>query len=230
MHNSRYFPLILAFAGGLLLFAAWPVSPLTFLIFVAWIPLLWIEANVKSRKKFFGLTYIMMLVWNLSTTWWIWNASPPGAVAAFLANSLIMCLPWLGFRIAKKWLGEKLAYIALIAFWMGFEYLHLHDWGLSWPWLTLGNVFATHTEWIQWYEFTGTSGGTLWVLASNILIFILIKEYQVNGRSKKYFTYLVGWLLLFSIPALIYNLIIGKGKSESPGQQNIVVVQPNIDP
>ncbi|MBP6231951.1 MAG: apolipoprotein N-acyltransferase, partial [Chitinophagaceae bacterium] len=132
---KRFINLYIAIASGLLLWAAWPVSPLTFLIFVAWVPLLWLESKVESRKKFFLLTYVTMFIWNVATTWWIWNASPPGGVAAFLANSLLMCLPWLGFKIAKKWLGEKIGYISLIAFWMCFEYIHLQDWGLSWPWL-----------------------------------------------------------------------------------------------
>ena len=90
---KRFTNLYLAIGGGILLWAAWPASPLTLLIFFAWLPLLWLESKVESRKKFFGLTYITMFVWNVSTTWWIWNASAPGAISAFLANSLLMCLP-----------------------------------------------------------------------------------------------------------------------------------------
>jgi apolipoprotein N-acyltransferase len=108
--------------------------------------------NSKSRKKFLVSLMLLCSSGMLPTTWWIWNASAPGALAAFFANSLIMCLPWLGFRIVKKRLGEKIGYISLIAFWMCFEYIHLQDWGLSWPWLTLGNAFATHPQWVQWYE------------------------------------------------------------------------------
>src|SRR5690348_2815240 len=114
--TNRYTDLLLALASGLLLYASWPVSPLTFLIFVAWIPLLWAEASVKGRRKFFGIVYLTMFIWNVSTTWWIWNASIPGSLGAFFANSLIMCLPWLGYRSAKKRLGEKWGYVALIAF------------------------------------------------------------------------------------------------------------------
>lgn len=229
MLPNRYHPILLALGCGLLLFAAWPVSPFTLLIFVAWVPLLWLETMVKSRKRFFAYTYLAMLIWNLAATWWIWNASPPGAIAAFLANSLIMCLPWLGYSISKKWLGERWSYFVLVAFWMTFEFIHLTDWGLSWPWLTLGNAFATHTEWIQWYEYTGTSGGTLWIWASNILIFILLKEYQQNGRSKKYITMLVGWLFLFLIPAYVFSGLSIKSVEQGT-TNNIVVVQPNIDP
>lgn len=226
---SRFYNLFLAISSSLLLFLSWPVSPLTFLIFVAWIPLLWIESKVKSRKKFFGLVYVTMFIWNVSTTWWIWNASIPGALAAFFANSLIMCLPWIGYKIAKKRLGEKLGFVALIAFWMCFEYIHLLDWGLSWPWLTLGNSFATHPDWVQWYEYTGTSGGTLWILLSNVILFSLFKEYQLNGRSRRYFLTLAGWAILIVLPLFIHGHSNYEGTSDAPGQ-NIVIVQPNIDP
>lgn len=169
-----------------------------------------------------------MFVWNVSTTWWIWNASPPGAIGAFLANSLLMCFPWLGFKIAKKWLGERIGYLALIAFWMCFEYIHLQDWGLSWPWLTLGNAFATHPEWVQWYEYTGTSGGSLWILLINILLFLHVKN-NWNRATGKSYKNLSASLLLLVLP--ISFSIISTIRMKLPGRQsNVVVVQPNIDP
>jgi apolipoprotein N-acyltransferase len=225
---NRYLPFLLALSSGLLLWAAWPVSPLNFLLFVAWIPLLWLEATVSSRRKFFGYTYITMFLWNVLTTWWIWNASAPGAVAAFLANSLLMCFPWLGFKIAKKWLGEKTGYIALIAFWMCFEYIHLQDWGLSWPWLTLGNGFATHPEWVQWYSYTGVSGGSLWILVVNLLLFHYFRDNlnRSGGRSYRYLGMAVAALFL---PILI-SFLVPLVKTSPATNSNIVVVQPNIDP
>lgn len=170
-----------------------------------------------------------MFTWNVATTWWIWNASAEGAIAAFLANSLLMCFPWLGYKIVKNRFGKAIGFISLIAFWMCFEYIHLLDWGLSWPWLTLGNVFATHTEWIQWYEYTGTSGGTLWVLLSNILLFSLFSEYQVHGRSSAYFKQMLAWLMIMILP-FILTIQKNKKKSSEVSEKNIVVVQPNIDP
>jgi apolipoprotein N-acyltransferase len=186
---------------------------------------------VESRKKFFGLVYITMLVWNVATTWWIWNASPPGAIGAFLANSLLMCIPWLGFKIAKKRLGATMGYISLIAFWMCFEYIHLSDWGLSWPWLTLGNAFATHTEWVQWYEYTGTSGGTFWILLVNVFLFLHISK-NVNSVQKKSYKHLVIAIISLFIPITV-SLFLNSLKFPQKIHQkisNIVVVQPNIDP
>lgn len=228
---NRFYNLFLAITSGILLFLAWPVSPLTFLIFVAWIPLLWVETKINSRKKFFGLVYVTTFIWNVATTWWIWNASIPGACAAFFANSFIMCLPWLGYKIAKKRLGEKMGFVALVAFWMCFEYIHLMDWGLSWPWLTLGNSFATHPDWIQWYEYTGTSGGTLWVLLVNIFLFLHIKNNFKSDTQKSYKHLLIGIVLLIA-PVGISILIksANKRSDAGPSDRNIVIVQPNIDP
>jgi apolipoprotein N-acyltransferase len=225
---KQYINILIALTGGILLWACWPVSPSSFLIFVAWTPLLWLESTVKSRRKFFALTYLIMFTWNIATTWWIWNASPPGATAAFMANSLLMCLPWLGYRSAKKWLGERIGYIALIAFWMCFEYIHLQDWGLSWPWLTLGNVFATHPEWIQWYEYTGTSGGSLWILVVNIFLFLHIKN-NFNRQAGKTYKYLSTGILLLVFPIAV-SMLGSSHKTAGETGPNIVIVQPNIDP
>ena len=45
----------------------------------------------------------------------------------------------------------------LVTSWMALEYLHLR-WEFTWPWLTLGNVFAGAHTWVQWYELTGVFG------------------------------------------------------------------------
>jgi apolipoprotein N-acyltransferase len=225
---KRFTNLYIAIGSGLLLYAAWPASPLTLLIFVAWLPLLWLESIVESRKKFFWLTYVTMFTWNIATTWWIWNASPPGGAAAFLANSLLMCFPWLGFKIIKKKWGERMGYVSLVAFWMCFEFIHLQDWGLSWPWLTLGNAFATRPEWVQWYEYTGSSGGTLWILLINILLFLHLKKNQDRTTAKTYRN-LLSVVVLLIIP-ILFSFSLSFDMTLPKTKMNIVVVQPNIDP
>ena len=98
-----------------------------------------------------------------------------------------------------------------------FEYLHF-NWDLSWPWLTLGNAFAHYPSFIQWYEYTGTLGGSLWILLANIFLFQF-----VNNKSK----YLL-FSLVIAIPILFSFLI--DSKNEKGKVVEIVVVQPNIDP
>lgn len=215
--------------SGLLLFAAWPVSPLTFLIFFGFVPLLFIGEKITKTSSFFWHVFLAMLIWNASTTWWIWNSTDIGSVAAIIANSLLMCLPWWGFFAVKKRLPKIMGYAALISFWMLFEYIHL-NWQLSWPWLTLGNVFANHPEWIQWYEFTGVSGGTIWVLLSNLLIYEIIQSVLAKELLSKILlqsTYLLILPILFSSYNFFFYLKPSNSKNTA---QNVVIVQPNIDP
>ena len=231
---KRYSGFFIALAGSILLWAAWPTSPLTLLIFIAWIPLLWIEDHVSNWKKLFGLTYLHMLFWNIATTWWVWNASPAGAMGAFIANSLVMCVPWLLFYFTKKQFGRWIGYSSLIVFWLTFEYIH-HNWELSWPWLTLGNSFATHPEWVQWYEYSGSTGGSLWVLLVNIIAYAIFSEYRHNGKTKAYYITLAAWIAVLAIPILISGIMISSEKKNiatalSTATKNVVIVQPNIDP
>ncbi len=171
----------------------------------------------------------------------MWNSTDVGSIAAFIANSLIMCLPWWGYRVCKRNFGARLGYAALILFWMGFEYIHL-NWQLSWPWLTLGNVFASHPDWVQWYEYTGTSGGTLWVLLMNVLIYDIIKKYDVGStryevkntklevRGAKYeLRKLFPAISVLVIPFILSFVVKPTGAPATPAA-NVLIIQPNIDP
>lgn len=230
----KLLPLLASLAGAVLLWAAWPVSPLTLLIFVAWIPMLWLEANVNSWKKFTGYTLIHMFLWNLLITWWVALASAPGAVGAFVVNSIAMTIPWLLFYFTKRRLGQRIGYAGLIVYWLAFEFLH-HNWDLAWPWLTLGNSFAVQPGWVQWYQYTGASGGTLWILVTNLLAWSLINHYRNGERGREYRIRLAGLVLLLTTPILLSRLIISSEKKIASAawagaDRNIVVVQPNIDP
>ncbi|MDR1345224.1 MAG: apolipoprotein N-acyltransferase, partial [Bacteroidales bacterium] len=101
-------------------------------------------------------------------------------------------------------------------------------WDLTWPWLNLGNVFASVTTWVQWYEYTGAFGGTLWVLAANFLVYYMLKA--IRGTTKvKIITAsaLVAWL---AVPLLVSLLIYYHHTPKQSGAGiEAVVVQPNTD-
>lgn len=214
----------LAILSGILLWAAWPMSSLTFLIFFALLPLLYLGVVTASRRKFLLFTFLSMAIWNALTTWWVWNASPHGAVAAVIINATVMSFPWFIYHIAlKKTSVGNAVWIWLFA-WMSMEYFHLQDWGMSWPWITLGNVFALKTNWIQWYSFTGVSGGSFWVLLVNLLLFQLITAASKGPRKAA----LTASALL--LPLIISYLVSYQQQIPKGSGPNIVVVQPNVDP
>jgi apolipoprotein N-acyltransferase len=185
----------LSILSGILLAYSWPAIGISYLIFFAWIPLLLIaEAFLISRKnytslKVYGYAYLSFLIWNVGATWWVKNASFEGALMAFLANSALMAGVFtLVFNLRRRFQVNNSIWL-LLPFWLGAEYLH-HDWDLSWPWLTLGNVFAGDIQLIQWYEFTGTGGGSLWILTINILLLQLYRSWTQKQMLKHFSIYL----------------------------------------
>ncbi|MFY7653370.1 MAG: apolipoprotein N-acyltransferase [Chitinophagaceae bacterium] len=220
---KKYQPILLSLLSGSLFVAAWPVSNFTICIFLAFVPLFLIHHYSSKLLAAMGYTFLAILIWNVGTTWWIWNSTDVGSIAAMIANSLLMCLPWWGYATAKKKFSTALATLFFSCFWMLFEWIHL-NWDLSWPWLTLGNVFALQTSWIQWYEFTGVAGGTIWILLVNVTIFICWQKKQ------KLWGILAFAALI--IPVLLSYLIINKYENSIAvnKEQQVVIVQPNIDP
>jgi len=127
----------------------------------------------------------------------------------------------------NKIIKSNYSFLILPIFWIGFEYLHL-NWDLSWPWLTLGNVFASHPHWIQWYSFTGVLGGTSWIFLINLLIF---KLYQYKSDPYLRNIYLSLVILGVFIPIYLSNFLYNKTINlVSDDTVNIMIVQPNIDP
>jgi apolipoprotein N-acyltransferase len=226
----------LAVLSGLMIAAAWPVRGLAPLAFVAFIPLLYIQdriGNKENPKKgsIFVLSFITFLIWNALTTWWVWKTTAIGTIGMILLNSLFMTTVFWAYHFVKTRLYDnKKGYYILIIFVLAFEYLHLH-WQLNWPWLNLGNVFSHYHTWVQWYSITGIAGGTLWVLAANILIYKYLLSFrpQRSEVEKSQPFYVVTILCLLFIP-LIISKIQYFSYSEQGEDVELIVVQPNLDP
>ncbi len=218
----------LATFGGAILALGFPPFPLTFLIFIGFIPFLQLEKDIAESREgtskwtVFKYSFHGFLVWNILATYWIANTTFVASLFAFFVNSFLMTIPFVLFHQTKKTMGETNGYMAFVAYWITFEYLHLH-WDLSWPWLTLGNSLSEWPIFVQWFEYTGVFGGSLWILIINYLIFKFIN--RVPGESHK--GYLIPVLLIapMLISTLIYVLHEEKGK-----EQQVVIVQPNYEP
>jgi len=234
MKLTRIQRYLASISAGLLLVLSFPFTgSLTPLIFVALVPLLLVEDNIYVNRykgsKLLWHAYITFFIYNIGSTWWIWNADVTGAWMAFILNSLLMAIAFYFIHFTKKKLGEKFGILTYFSIWLGFEYIH-HNWELSWPWLSFGNVFSIQTSWIQWYEYTGILGGTFWVLATNLLFFRLVK-YIISLENKRNFSprKIVFPFLITIIPISI-SLWIDFTYEEQGIAKEIVITQPNIDP
>lgn len=238
--RNRAFYLLTALLTGLLWALAWPaIGGITPLAFIAWVPLLWAEERYARSDKaerprnFMPYVMLALLIWNLLTTWWLGFVSESAGTRLFtligpnVGNVLVMSVPWLAFRIARRGLGGWGARLALPVFWLAFERFHMH-WDLSWPWLTLGNVFAQHPEWVQWYEVTGHLGGTIWVWAANLaLLFVALDR---AGKSQGLVTKrALAAALVIALP-LAGSYVRYFNFQEEGEPAGVVMVQPDIDP
>jgi apolipoprotein N-acyltransferase len=220
--SNRFF---LSLLTGVLLWAAWPANGFAPLLFIAWVPLLLVENSFFNdhqvkKRKLFGYVYLSFLLWNLLTTWWVYFASDWGSVVAILCNTLFMALVFQLFHFTRCKIKNNWSYVALPVYWIAFEYLHL-NWELTWPWLTLGNGFASYTQIVQWYEYSGTLGGSLWIIAVNILLLLFI----IKKDKRK----LWSGIALIVVPVFL-SWIIYSNYNEKYNPVNVVVVQPNVDP
>lgn len=232
---KRIYSLLLSILSGLLFTAAWPENGFAPLLFVAFVPLLFIEQSISDKSykysfiRFLPYVYLAFLIWNLLTTYWVWHSSPEGSIAAFTLNTLFISIVFSLFHVTKKRLGSTPGYLSMIVYWMSFEYLHLR-WELSWPWLTLGNGFSEYYTWIQWYEYTGVFGGALWVFIANIMIYQILRRVLILKESfASQLKRVLGVVFVIVIPIII-SLVIYANYEETEDPVEIVVVQPNIDP
>ena len=208
-----------------------------FLSLFGLIPLLCMDriATLNGTKHVWIYHYTTFVLWNAITTFWVCNATLGGGLFAIFANAFQMSLIFGLFRLSKKKFTGALPYIFLMVAWIAWERFYF-DAEISWPWLVLGNSFAQSTWAIQWYEYTGTLGGSLWIWACNLGLFGMMTAlsdgqwFTFNWKAKA-----ASFIGLFSIVTapFIASPVIGSRYKDAmtEGEKlDVLIVQPNIDP
>ncbi len=186
-------------------FLAWNFFGLLFVFSVA-IVFQFLSIYLKRPFwTFLSRVFLLLVLLNISVTFWLFNVSILEAINAFLFNSLIMSIPFI-----LTFFGEKIIRIKgellFIPLWAIFEVFH-GSWILGWPWLTFGNVMANQVYLVQWFSFLGIYSGSLWLLLLGYLfsqILFAVGEPQ-RGKTLKPF------ILLLFIP-VIFSLMLYFGK------------------
>ncbi len=239
-------PSLLALLSAALLWLGWPVhpAPLALVLLVAWVPFLRMEQLLTQRGasgwKVFRYSYLCLVLWNAFTTYWVSYSTLGGGITAVVLNALLMSAPVMAFYHTKRRVGPLLGYLSLPVYWIAFEQLHLH-WDLTWPWLTLGNGFAQANYLVQWYEYTGFLGGSVWMWTVNILACLSIKNSELKikneaapqASSKQLSIFHSQFLILFFLAAalpMLLSLLIGHNYQQKGVAADVLVVQPNVDP
>lgn len=234
---KKYQLWLLSLLSGLLMGLAWPVNGFTPLIFIAWVPLLFVRDYVRNNPQLFSrgamvlYSYVTFIVFNLFTTWWVSYSTIEGGIIAFVFNTLFMALTFGFAHIIDKYLFKKrTGFFILIFFWLAYEYLHM-NWDLTWSWLNMGNVFSEHPSWVQWYSITGTMGGTAWVIAVNLFVFAILDKVIISRKKlKPIFLSVIGLVVLIVLPFIWSNNIANSKNTDNWSSVNVLLLQPNIEP
>jgi len=236
----------LALLSGLLFILSWPaIGGMTPLVFIAWIPLLVIEdkrfkmRSERSARSIFWPVFLGFLLFNIGTTYFIlyirepsagpvaeWVSRISAAGLTYVLNSSFMAIVFWLFHASRRRLGDVPGYVGLVMFWLAFEFIH-YQWSINWPWLNLGNVFAERVKWVQWYEYTGVAGGTIWVLWVNIILFKWVKTRAEEGIIRKRS---ILWLIALILVPVSLSLKTYHGYEPKGEEVEIVLAQPNLDP
>ena len=175
LRNTIYY---LGFAA--LIFLAWYVQP--FFIFLAFVPIIDFASHSKLAVKGIIQLLLYLFTWNYIVTYWLCDIDFKKGILVFFLNSLLMSIPFLAtiFSCSRMQIKSKnLCFGIFLLYWIAFEYFH-HLWDLSWPWLTIGNVFASKPVFVNWYFYTGVMGGSVWILVVNFLVYKLMMHWREN--------------------------------------------------
>ena len=216
---NKKWPLVIC--AGILLGLSYPPFPFPFLQIPALILLFRLSDLTETNREAAYWSYFAFVIWNVIVTYWLMMATFWGGVAAILANSAVMTIPFVLQRLVQKRLNVP-AYIAIFqsAFWVSYEYLH-HHWDLAWPWLALGNAWSNVPLLVQYISFTGYLGISFWILLTSSLAYQAISK---NGRG----TALAAIFAAFFFPAV--SLVQYAAPDIQPSRKiDVLVVQPNID-
>lgn len=221
-HNSTKHRILLVLLSVALLASGWlGITGLTLL--VALIPLLIISENLSDSKRdfwrMFGWATLTFILWSASTVWWVWNATPLGPLAAGLVGTFYNLCGFMLYHYTSKRAPRALAYTMLVAVWIATEWVYNSADVMTFPWLLLGHGFSGDCWAVQWYEYTGIFGGTLWVLASNIAIFEVLRTRTTTAKVR------AGAITLLPI---LLSVVLLMTYTPSERTTQISVIQPNV--
>jgi len=230
---NKYILTALSVAGGVLSGLAWSSWCSGLVLLIAFVPFFLIETWLYenpgkfSIKAFFIYLLPGLFLFSMTGIGWMRAASITGAICVITGLSFLMAFTlWLAHLIRIK-AGNIPGFISLVTIWLSYEFISLNVNIVS-PWLNLGNGLAKDIMFVQWYEVTGTAGGTLWILCSNLFLTIYIVRHIAEEKDSGRF--LAAWLLIVIIPAAIsvtrYYTVESSGKAAT----EVLIIQPDTDP
>ncbi len=229
---NKYTLVGLSVIGGILSGIAWSGWCSGLVLLISFVPFflledyLYMHRTKYSPNAFFIYLLPGFVIFGIIALAWTRIASITGAICVIMGLSFLMAFALWMSHVIRLRAGNIAGFVALISFWLSYELISLNV-NLVSPWLNLGNGLSKDILFVQWYEVTGTAGGSLWILCSNLFLAIFITGYLSNRTSK---LFLFVWLAVLIIPSAVSIYLYSAVKQSNNNKSEVVIIQPNIDP
>lgn len=215
---------------------AWHSQYTVFLIFFAFIPILYFfdypPESYNEKVKLYIFSFLAVFLWIYFTLYWIKPINSKSHFILTFLSSGILFLPYLlayYFRFSKK-KSSTVSKIIFITTWVIVELCHDINL-LGTPYLNLGHTMAVYPSIIQWYAWTGSVGGTIWILIVNSSVYLMLlfftKDNWITWKN-------AGWCCFVCLSVAVFPIIISFFLStfsfkNNETSINIVCVHTNVD-
>ena len=228
----------LALSTGILFGCSFPPFRLGMLACISLVPLLLLIERTGSLRKLLSYSYFSFFVASCLALYWVGGFTHAKDPYLMMAGAFVLC--WqpvvysvvvLSYRFVRKSFGLGIGLTALPFLWVTLEWLYALG-EFAFPWLTLGNTQTYQLSKIQFADISGVYGISLWIMAINVLFFLLALRLLTDGeRYKRHaLTFGAGILLLYVLPNF-YSAGVNETAFSIESSRSITVgiVQPNID-
>ncbi|MDR3330815.1 MAG: apolipoprotein N-acyltransferase [Endomicrobium sp.] len=237
--EQRFNKIIFCTISGLLAVSAFPKMNLFFLIWIAFVPLIFVIMRTGVKNSFF-YSFITGLVFNAIGLYWLIHTlqfnmnSYLQAIIAVCILLFYLALYWgtwgmsicLAKNIIQKAIGNELYSTILIIFfgasmWVLLEYIRTY-FLTGFPWMLIGYSQFQFIEIIQISEFTGVYGVSFLVIFCNLCFYFWISI--SNGKKYLYIA------LILNIVIIIFGAFrADRFRFFGNKEFTVSIVQPNID-
>ncbi len=209
---------VLAFFSGLILSVSFPGLNVSLAAYLSFVPLFFALKNLTSRERFF-VSYLSGFTFFMINMFWLRYVSMLGGFFLISILSIFFGLFGLYFKSAIR---RPVASVFLIpAFWVALEYVRSNIF-TGFGWALLGHSQYLNLPFIQISDITGAYGVSFFVMAINVIIYILMER----GIKKSGQAFIIFLILVSCVAGYGYFRL---NAPESPkGSIKISLVQGNI--
>ncbi|WP_026473823.1 hypothetical protein [Alkaliflexus imshenetskii] len=204
--------IIAGLLSGFILFVSYKTG-FSFFSFFFLVPFLAISAFYQTKRVLILLSALSFLItWHalnlqflFSFSYSFLNRVAPLGIVLFI---IVGILPFL-FLI----LNTRYKVALFVCSWGLIEILYMR-WDFSSPFSSLGIVLGGSPQLIQWYQFTGVTGGSLWILSINFLLYNSIDAKVFSNPQKRCLLWMFLFVFLIPVSLSSFFYLFKKEKNE----------------